>query len=97
MQQNIALVVTFAVLVIVILPFFTGKGGKLAAASTINDPGKLEGLKKAILQRYLDEEHAMKEGDISEQQWKKRSALLSNRYIDVSKKLDFLKGGGEKQ
>lgn len=95
MQQSIALIVSLVVIVMILIPFFTGKGGKLASSSTINDPEKLRSLKKAILQRYLVEEKAASEGDISQRLWETRSKLLSNRYIDVSKRLDFLTGGGQ--
>lgn len=92
MQEIVALITSFVVLGIVLLPFFVGKGGRLASASTINDPDKLGGLKKAILNRTLEEEKAFENGDLSEGLWSQRKKLLRNRYIDVSKRLDFLKG-----
>jgi NADH:ubiquinone oxidoreductase subunit 3 (subunit A) len=91
-QQIWAIVISVIVLVVIVLPFFTGKGGALASASAINDPSKLDGLKKAIINRFIEEEKAFESGDISSAQWNQRSKLLSNRYIDVSKRLDFIKG-----
>jgi len=91
-QQVISIIISVVVLLIVILPFFTGKGGSLASASAINDPDKLRGLKKAILSRYLEEEKAYEEGAISQKQWAKRSELLANRFIDVARRLDFVEG-----
>lgn len=96
MQHTISLLVSLGVLIFLLLPFFMGPGGSLASASAINDVKKLEKLKQGILRRYLEEEHAMNEGDITETQWMRRKTLLSNRYIDVSKRLDFLTGGGER-
>ena len=94
-QLVVSLIVSLVVIIFVLSPFFMGKGGKLASAAAINDPEKLKGLKQAILKRYLQEEHAAKEGDLSEAQWHNRSKLLKNRYLDVSKRLDFLTGGHE--
>lgn len=95
-QLLASLVVSLVVIVFVLSPFFVGKGGKLASASAISEPKKLEGLKNAILKRYLQEEKAAELGDISEAQWKNRSKILKNRYLDVAKRLDFLTGGQEK-
>lgn len=91
-QQIVAVITSIVCLVYILSPFFVGKGGKLASASTINDPKKLEGLKKALLNQILKEEKSASDGDITAAQWERRRKLLTHRYIDVSKRLDYVSG-----
>ncbi|NDE13794.1 hypothetical protein EBZ80_02585 [bacterium] len=75
----------------VILPFFRGRGGFLAAAGTIDDPARLEAMKSAIVSRIVKEESAHANGDLSQLEWSRREAYLRRRYIDVARRLDFVR------
>lgn len=75
----------------VIAPFFVGRGGLLAAASSVSDQGQLEAMKKAIVRRYVAEEAASDRGDLSRREWRRRQSYLRHRYIDVTRRLDFLR------
>lgn len=82
---------------LVVLPFFTGRGGFLAAAGTINDPVRLEAMRRAIVARIVREEASHARGELSDTEWSRRLEYLRHRYIDVARRLDFLKrsaGGG---
>ena len=81
-------------LAVTILPFFTGRGGFLAAAGTINDPIRLEAMKVAIVARYVKEEVTFAEGDLSKREWTRRQEYLRHRYIDLVRRLDFLRRVG---
>lgn len=81
----------FAAILAVVAPFFTGRGGFLAAAGTIDDPARLEAMKNAIVARIVKEEAAHASGDLSAREWARREAYLRHRYIDVARRLDFLK------
>ena len=75
---------------LVLLPFFVGRGGRLVASSSINSPKRLLRLKKAVLERYLADEAAYEAGHLPKRSWQGRRQFLSNRYIDASRRLDFL-------
>jgi hypothetical protein len=78
-------------LVAILSPFFTGPGGLLQAASSINSPETLESLKQAILQRYVEDETSFTQGGLSNLAWDKRRSFLVNRYIDAARRLDFVR------
>lgn len=80
----------------VVLPFFLGRGGRLAAAASVNDPVQLAGIQKAIVRRFVAEETANRRGDLSAREWHRRQAYLRHRYIDVTRRLDFLRRAGGK-
>jgi len=82
----IGLLLVFAVLT----PFFLGRGGLLAASSSINSKEKLEFLKGAILNQYLADETIFLANEMSKLAWNARKTFLINRYIDSSRRLDYL-------
>lgn len=84
------LVVTILLILILLAPFFLGSGGLLQEANSINSVERLEALRQALLVRYLQDEESFKEGNLSERAWKKRQEYLTNRYIDVTRRSDFL-------
>ena len=90
MMLFIGSMVSLALLISVLSPFWLGKGGLLLPASTLNDPEKARRLKKTVLTRYLSDENAFREGAISKSEWNQRRQFLTNRYIDLSRRLDFL-------
>ncbi|MEY4632435.1 MAG: hypothetical protein RIQ81_2555 [Pseudomonadota bacterium] len=71
-------------------PFYFGRGGRLAAAATIDDPDRLAAMKAAIVSRYVQEEASYKRGEISTRQWERRSSYLRHRWLDVARRLDFI-------
>ena len=86
----LSFVVAACSLLVIIMPFFVGKGGRLAPASSMNDLGKLEDIRKQIIDRYVEEKGAFESKQITSGTWKKRQEFLENRYIDVCRRLDFL-------
>lgn len=82
-----ALVVVAALL----LPFVVGKGGTLQAASTIDSPDKLEAIQEAILKRYLEDEKAFENNRLGQVMWQQRRQYLVNRYVDSTRRLDYLR------
>jgi len=88
--------VVFAVLVgsalvfVILLPFFVGKGGPLEAGLAIQDPEQLMNQKKAFLERYLIDEKAQAEGLITDREWRRKRQFLTNRYVDASRRMDAL-------
>lgn len=88
----LAAFVGLLLVVVVLTPFFLGKGGLLAEASTVDSPARLAALKSSLVVRYLEEEKALERGEISKRTWIRRQEFLMNRYIDASRRQDFLKG-----
>jgi hypothetical protein len=86
----------FAVLII-LAPFFFGKGGHLQAAASINSLDRLEAIKESILKRFLEDERAFEEKRISKMAWEQRRQYLSNRYIDAARRLDYLQNLAKEQ
>jgi hypothetical protein len=87
----VVVLVGVALVVAVLAPFFTGKGGLLQAGASINSPSRLEATKEAVLKRYLEDEAAHKRGDLSRLGWEKRKEFLGHRYVDAARRLDYLK------
>jgi hypothetical protein len=85
-----ALGLSLLILVIILLPFFFGKGGQLQAAASINSLERLEAIKTSILKRYLEDERAFEEKRLAKLVWDQRKSYLSNRYIDAARRYDFL-------
>ena len=84
-------VLTGVILILLLLaPFWIGPGGLLQASSQVNSLDELKALKDAVIQRYLEDEKAFKEGNLSAGAWDRRRSFLSNRYIDAARRLDFL-------
>jgi len=86
-----ALIISIVLLVAVLAPFFFGKGGELAPASSEISSDKLVTMKTLILEQYLAEEKHAKDGAIGKSAWAKRQIFLTNRYVDFGKQLDHLK------
>lgn len=86
----LAVVVGILLLSVVLGPFWIGQGGLLQASAQINSKDTLAGLKEALLKRYLEDEKAFKDGNLSALAWTKRKAFLTNRYVDATRRLDYL-------
>ena len=89
----IYLTVFIGILVISVLlaPFWFGTGGLLQASSSINSAAQLEALQTAVLARYSEDEQAFQAGHLSKLAWQQRQSFLTNRYIDATRRLDFVK------
>lgn len=86
-----AFVVSILTLAFVLLPLLLGKEGHLASAASLNSPEKLEAIKEALLRRYLEDEKSFETKAIPELVWRQRRQFIINRYIDASRRLDFLR------
>lgn len=89
----LALLIGFLVITALVLPFFRGQGGFLQAGASVNSPARLQAMKDAVLVRFLEDEAAFKKGDLSKLAWERRKAFLSHRFVDASRRLDFLEHG----
>ena len=79
-----------ALTVFIMSPFWLGEGGLLARSSSLTDPDKILKIKQIIVERYLHEEKASKQGHITTSEWEKRKQYLLNRYIDLARRYDYL-------
>ncbi len=86
----LAVVVGIVLLSVLLAPFWLGPGGLLQASSQINSKETLVGLKDALMKRYLEDEKAFKEGNLSQLAWSKRKDFLTHRYVDAARRLDYL-------
>ena len=75
---------------ILLVPFFTGAGGALQAASAVDSIDSLNRMKHAILLRFLEDEKAFEAKQISKITWQQRRGYLVNRYVDTVRRLDYL-------
>lgn len=88
----LASVLTALVAVVVcLLPFVVGEGGSLRAAASINSIEKLEAIKQAILKRYIEDETTFEKNALAQVMWQQRRQYLVNRYVDASRRLDYLR------
>ncbi|MDD9951799.1 MAG: hypothetical protein OXT67_09565 [Zetaproteobacteria bacterium] len=92
MFSQIVLVILVASLLLLTLlvPFWLGEGGALESAAAFDDVELLEQASEKILQRYLAEEKAAAEGDLTQTEWKKREVFLTDRYVDLRRRHDYL-------
>jgi hypothetical protein len=90
MIEWLAISIALVGIVLAIYPFLFGQGGALASASYDNSAESLRRTKRAILERYLSEEKSFADKQISERTWQSRKQLLTNRYIDAARWLDFV-------
>jgi hypothetical protein len=89
-MQLLMIAVGIALVLLVSSPFLFGRGGLLAASSSINSKEKLSSLKIAVLNQYIADETLNRAGELSDLAWNKRRGFLVNRYIDSARRLDFL-------
>lgn len=87
----VSVITGLVVIVMVTWPFFVGAGGLLSMGLSVNSPDQLEGMRQAILKRYLEDEKAVADGNLSATAWQKRKMFLTNRFIDATRRKDFLK------
>ena len=78
-------------LVLLLWPFFRGPGGLLQEASANSNLEHLLATQDRLLERYLQDEVAAHHGEISKTAWSQRKAYLTGRYIDVTRRIDYLK------
>jgi hypothetical protein len=86
----LAVLIGLLVVTALVVPFFRGPGGQLQAGASVNSPARLRAMKDAVIERFLEDEQAAKNGDLSPLAWEKRKAFLSHRYIDAARRLDFV-------
>ena len=92
MEKTLAIFVSLLAVLAVVLPFFWGPGGILAAAATEDDPKVLEDAKLLIARRWSKDEAAFLRQEISSREWEMRKELLTNRFLDTARRLDFIRG-----
>jgi len=84
-------IISLTVLVIVLMPFMTGEGGKLQDAAISGSTDDLELRLTALLKRWLKDEAAFNAGEITNTEWRQRQRYLASRFVDTSRRLDWLK------
>lgn len=77
-------------LIIVLMPFFIGAGGWLQDAAVGDSFERLLLRRKAILKRWIDEEAQHQTGMLTDREWSLRQIYLTNRYVDVTRRMDWL-------
>ena len=77
--------------VFLLSPFLLGPGGSLLPSSTIDSEEILEGMKKNILLSYLKYETLFNQKLLNKKEWDQRQNFLTNRYLDVTRRLDWLR------
>lgn len=82
--------ISLIVLSVVLLPFKLGQGGFLQDASASDSSQDLEARLTALLQRWLKDEAAFSSGEITQTEWRQRQRYLTARYVDTSRRLDWL-------
>lgn len=83
-------VIASLVVMIVLSPFFVGAGGGLQDASASDSVADLELRQTSILNRWLKDEAASGEGDISATEWKLRQRYLTSRYVDCARRVAWI-------
>lgn len=93
-QLFVSLIVSVIALLGLMLPFFFGEGGHLVTAASINSEDVLVKMRQEILERYIEDEKAFHDKLISKASWQQRQRFLTLRYLDISRRLDYIKKAG---
>lgn len=88
-------VIVVTALAVVLAPFWMGQGGVLQDAAGESSIPRLEAMRGAVLKRWLEEEKAAAEGLITKREWEMRQVYLTNRYVDATRRLDWVSRVGE--
>lgn len=88
----LAVLLSLVFFIILMMPFFYGSSEPLVSSSAINSPSSLELIKANIVDRYIKDEEAFKNHEMSATEWQKRKTYLLHRYMDAARRLDFLHG-----
>lgn len=83
-------VIGLLTLLAVLSPFFRGTGGFLQDAAAADSVDRLQLRRSAILRRWLEEERQHESGMITDREWSLRQVYLSGRYVDVTRRMDWL-------
>jgi hypothetical protein len=62
----------------------------LSSASFSSDPERLQAAKDAVIERYIADKKIFEQDLISKRAWIARQELLINKYVDASRRLDFV-------
>ena len=74
----------------ILMTFFFGRSEPLQSASSNMSIAKLSAEKKALVKRYTEDEQQFIAKEISWMAWQQRRYFLVSRYIDASRRLDYL-------
>jgi hypothetical protein len=77
--------------ILVLMPFAFGVGGRLQSASADDDDAILIARRDAILNRWLRDEAASLSGEITAREWRQRQRYLTSRYVDTVRRLAWLR------
>jgi hypothetical protein len=72
-------------------PFFFGRGGSLFAHSALASEESLALMQASLLTNYLKCEEQFEKEQIRQREWEQRQNFLTNRYLDVTRRLDTLR------
>jgi hypothetical protein len=86
----LVILIGIVILVLVLYPFFAGEGGWLLDASKLDSVDKLKAKQRAILLRWIEDEQASESGMITVREWSMRQVYLTNRFVDTTRRLDWL-------
>lgn len=89
--------VCLIVMIAVFLPFVWGPGGLLQDAAASDNIETLMKREQAILQRWLRDESAAAAGEISKTEWQQRQSYLTSRYVDLARRIAWLKSSDTQQ
>lgn len=87
----IAVVLVVLCLGIIWISFASGSKSPLASASAVNSVDVLVLTKASILDQWAQEQTMFTSGSITGREWKQRQSYLESRYIDVARRIDYLK------
>lgn len=86
----VSVIIAVVCLVAVLAPFYFGMGGSLAAASAVKSKEQLEKIKVALAKRYIRDEQAYQNKEISKRAWQARQEFLLRRFMDTARRQDYI-------
>ncbi len=90
MSLVVSILVALIVLTLIISPFFLGEGGLLQAAAADNNLQRLQVMQERLIERYVLDAKAAAHGEIAKVSWSQRRRFLISRYVDITRRIDYL-------
>ena len=87
----LCLMTSLLVILLILAPFLMGAGGQLSAHASVSNEESLTTMQKSLLNHYLKNEELFASAQLRKREWEQRQSFLTNRYLDVSRRLDGIR------
>lgn len=85
-----AVTTSFVLFIVLIAPFFVYGNQRYSSTLNYDNLDLLLAIQASLLRRFLEDEKLAKQKELSSRAWASRKSFLMARYIDVTRRIDFI-------